>query len=1107
MNGDLSDGSLAAVAEHLANCIFCEKRIDHELRNAAPRFASFPSASALGSTDQRALDQMIGRARKIADDDPVLNVEEPNPLPQPTPRTFGRYRVDRLVGAGSFGHVFAGHDPELQRQVAIKVPRHGTLPSDETAALFLREAQAAARLQHSGIVPVYDVGRCENGSYYVVFALIDGATLRQTLRNRTLTVEQSTKWMIEIASALDHAHQMGLVHRDLKPANVLIDSAGNPLITDFGLALLDQQTNASVRVAGTPNYMAPEQIRGETHRLDARTDVWALGVIFYQMLCGHRPFFGNKRPQLCRAIVRSSPKPLTSYNQLIDAELERICLRCLSKRMDDRYPSAAEFVADLQAWQSHGDRRANLATVTIVPKGLRAFTAEDAGFFVHLLPGPRDRHGIPQLLRFWKRCLDARRDQDGHSVNVLFGPSGSGKSSFVRAGLLPALPQNVATVILDASADTTESRLLEKLQHQFGDGNGRSLDEYLGHLRSEVLPNANQRMLIVLDQFEQWLHSTPDREPLTHALRQFDADHLKALIIVRDDFWMETTRLFHSLELDLIENGNAAACDLFRRDHAREVLISYGRALGRLPKAPHRLSQDQLRFVERAIEELAEEAGVVPVRLVMFAEMTKEREWTATTFREIGGTSGVAIAFLDSQFGEGASRQLAEFSRPARELLRRLMPASATTLKGEKHTTTELQAACQLDDSKKFQQLIHLLDHDLHLISPVEVDSSAAPAESPPSYQLTHDALVPAIRDWIDTTEQSTLVGRARQRLKQRTESWTKRNIAPTLPTWEWCFLSLFARGRPWTSNERSMFAAATRQIAQRAAVWVGLFVATICVAWSSLRYVAAQNNIQQIASSNLDHLPHLCDSIANSRSTAEHLKKAWISRSPANAPDGTMRNMAIAIARHPMLANDEILPEIFDEISAHLDTVPIRHVAMVAECLPPQRFTPIWDQLATASSPERIRRLGAALAIYAPDNNDQWRASADKIVGALVHARPSDLPIWLNQLASARHAIFPAVHQRFAARNSDDAQESVNLAELAVAFADSIGQIVDLVPMATPRQIPILADRLNQHPEVSQVHLSSVSEQLGPLDEERWLTQPYESASPRLSCQMRLRD
>ncbi len=280
------------------------------------------------------------------------------PVPDLTEGSLlGRYRLQRELGRGAFGRVFLAEDEQLRRPVAIKVAGNGALVSREQAARLLEEARAAAGLRHPGLVAIHDVQPLSSGSIFVVQEYVAGGTLRASLA-QPRTARHLAELFARIADAIAYAHAQGFVHRDLDPENVLLDGEGQPRIADFGLALrLDEQARWAGERAGSWAYMSPEQVRGEAHRLDGRSDIWALGVMLYEALAGRRPFRGDTRDELADEILHRAPRPPRQFVRGVSAELERICLKCLAKAPEERFPTAGDVAQALRRAGTPGPAR------------------------------------------------------------------------------------------------------------------------------------------------------------------------------------------------------------------------------------------------------------------------------------------------------------------------------------------------------------------------------------------------------------------------------------------------------------------------------------------------------------------------------------------------------------------------------------------------------------------------------------------------------------------------------------------------------------------------------------------------------------------------------
>jgi len=269
--------------------------------------------------------------------------------PAGLPQSIGKFAVLEQLGRGTFGTVYKARDADLQRLVAVKVPRAGSFATPEEEERFLREARAAAQLSHPSIVPVLEIAH-DRGLPYIVSEYVEGLTLADLLTGRRPGFREAAELVAAVADALDYAHRQKIVHRDVKPSNLLIDAAGRPHVTDFGLARRGEgeiTVTLDGQILGTPAYMAPEQAAGDQQRVDARSDVYSLGVVLYELLTGELPFRGNQR-MLLHQVLHDEPRPPRSLNDRIPRDLETICLKAMAKVPARRYASALEMADDLR---------------------------------------------------------------------------------------------------------------------------------------------------------------------------------------------------------------------------------------------------------------------------------------------------------------------------------------------------------------------------------------------------------------------------------------------------------------------------------------------------------------------------------------------------------------------------------------------------------------------------------------------------------------------------------------------------------------------------------------------------------------------------------------
>ena len=470
--------------------------------------------------------------------------------------------------------------------------------------------------------------------------------------------------------------------------------------------------------------------------------------------------------------------------------------------------------------------------IKIVPKGLRSFDWHDADFFLELLPGPRDRDGLPDSIRFWKTRIEEKDADNTFAVGLIYGPSGCGKSSLMKAGLLPRLSDDVVAVFVEATAAETESRLLKGLRKQcVALPDSSSLQATLAALRRGQGIPAGKKVVIILDQFEQWLHAKNQEEntDLVQTLRQCDGGRVQCVVMVRDDFWMAATRFLRDLEVRLLEGQNSAAVDLFPTRHAEKVLTAFGRAFGVLPDAGSRLRQNAgvlpehppsgegghefeggSQFVQQAVAGLAQEGKVICVRLALFAEMMKGKAWTPASLKAVGGTEGVGATFLEETFSAATAPPEHRYhQKAARAFLKILLPETGSDIKGHMRSYAELLEASGYGSRPgDFDDLIRILDSEIRLITPndpegkegTESTSQINPGEK--YYQLTHDYLVPSLRDWLTRKQKETRRGRAELLLSDLSAVWNTRPENRQLPSlWKWLSIR-------WLTAERELDAA-----------------------------------------------------------------------------------------------------------------------------------------------------------------------------------------------------------------------------------------------------------------------------------------------------------
>ncbi|MBM81780.1 MAG: protein kinase [Planctomycetaceae bacterium] len=309
-------------------------------------------------------------------------IERPSADAAHRPQQIGDYNVIDELGRGGMGVVYKAHQQSLDRTVALKMILRGPLASDIDLARFRAEAEAAARLSHPNIVPVYEVGEWEGHPYFSML-YVEGTTMAQRLANGPMRSREAAELLIPVCRAIAEANSQGVLHRDLKPSNILIDGRGQPFVTDFGLAKrisgnqpenvgMDGSDSAAASlthsgaIIGTPSYMAPEQAAGQRGEIGAHTDVYGLGAILYTALAGRPPFQAASQLDVVFMVLEQDPLPPRVMNRSVDPDLEMIALKCLQKPTDLRYASPADLADDLEAYLKNEPISARSSNITQV---------------------------------------------------------------------------------------------------------------------------------------------------------------------------------------------------------------------------------------------------------------------------------------------------------------------------------------------------------------------------------------------------------------------------------------------------------------------------------------------------------------------------------------------------------------------------------------------------------------------------------------------------------------------------------------------------------------------------------------------------------------------
>lgn len=705
--------------------------------------------------------------------------------------------------------------------------------------------------------------------------------------------------------------------------------------------------------------------------------------------------------------------------------------------------------------------------IKVVPKGLRSFDKNDADHFLELLPDYPGQGKLPESIEYWKSRLEETQVDQTFRVGVIYGPSGCGKTSLVKAGLVPRLSSNILTVLIQATPDDTEARLLTGIRTRCPDlPKNLGLVDSLAALHWGGALPPGKKLLLVLDQIEQWLLAKRGQEntELVNALRHCDGNRVQAIIMVRDEYYGPTDPLQRELGIEFRRSLNSFRVEPFTQPHARKVLAAFGRGSERLQES---LTPEQEEFIEQAVADLAVDNTVMPVRLALFAQMFRGREWSPKALGEIGGTERVGFVFLEETLvSRYADPRHKRHKQAIESVLKVLLPEIGTDIKGNmKSHQTLLEASGYAARPREFDDLLGILDEELRLITPTEPegitteDRQDQQSSGERYYQLTHDYLVPSIQEWLTRKQKKTWRGRAELGLADRSALWNAKPENRHLPAlWEWGEIWLLTRKKDWTEPQRRMMRRAGRVYGVRGLVALLLLVAAACTGLAIRHQVIEDNQatyaaelVQRLLDADIAQVPAIISSMQDYRRWVDPALKQEYREAPVSSP----RRLHASLA---LLSVDAGQVEYLYQHLLH--KVSPTEVLVLRDALKPHGATlapKLWSVLET-SKPGDVSLLPAAsvLADYNPDNA-KWGEVGGKVAKELVTVNSVYLGPWLESLRPVRDKLAAPLVSIFRDKQRLETEHTQATNILTDFARDEPTLLVDLLMGADPKAFAIL--------------------------------------------------
>jgi WD40 repeat protein/transcriptional regulator with XRE-family HTH domain len=805
------DLTQAELARRVGCATVTIRKIEYDSLRPSQQIAELLAKSLAIPLEERAA--FVRLARMALRDTP-----EPSPLPTPPPtpdeiggqdlsgRAIRGYALGERIGAGGFGAVYRAVQPLVEREVAVKIilPQYADHP--EFIRRFEAEAQVVARLEHPHIVPLYDYWR-EPGVAYLVMRLLRGGSLQASLEDGPLALETVIHLLEQIGAALHMAHRAGVIHRDLKPANVLLDEDGNGYLADFGIAKnlnLEDQTQVGA-VIGSPAYLSPEQILSEPVKPQA--DVYSLGVMLYELLTGQKPFKGPTPIDLIQQHLDQTLPPLATQHPGLPAALDAVIERATAKKPLDRYPDVPSLLADYRTAVTPATEAAQIPYALAIPdeglenpyKGLRAFGEADAGDFF-------GRSTLTQeLLGRVAEAEDASTvGQDLARFLAVVGPSGSGKSSVVKAGIIPALRrgglpgsenwfivdllpgahpwEELEAALLRIAVNPPESLLAQLLENERG---------LLRAVRRVLPADGETELVLVIDQFEEVFTLCADETVRAHFMDSLvtavldPRSRLRVIITLRADF---TDRPLQYVDFGELVRQRTEFVLPLSPDEMEEAIIKPAERVGLVVEPG---------LAETITSDLGDQPGMLPLLQYTLTELFERRVGRGLTlgaYQASGGVRGALASRADELYaqldevGQKTARQLflrlitpGEISGEgltAPDTRRRVLRSELASVDGRPATNADgLQSAMNDHSGLGRSSLVFrpssVMDTVIdtfgrHRLLTFDRD----PATRGPTVEVAHEALIREwgrLRGWLEEDREFLLWG---QRLRAALHQW-----------------------------------------------------------------------------------------------------------------------------------------------------------------------------------------------------------------------------------------------------------------------------------------------------------------------------------------------